>query len=121
MSRIYFFCLFLFAVFFVNPAYCVSYGDLYEVDWCPCDPEEQFNEQGSVVLGKTVMCPCSSMYSGYGRTLKKDVQKVTQTAKKVAEKVSNFKYYIGVDFNKSEIETNKDKIVFDKIQFLNPP
>ena len=42
-----------------------AYGDLYNVEWCPCNPEEPFDADGSVVLGKTVMCPCNGLYSGY--------------------------------------------------------
>ena len=101
MKRICLFCFLFVLPWFIRPCFAVSYGDLYDMNWCPCDPEEPFNEQGSVVLGKTVMCPCDSMYDGYGRTLKKDVQNVKEIAKKVVDKASNYKYYIGVDFNKS--------------------
>lgn len=104
----------------IKPAFAASYGDLYDVEWCPCDPENELSGQGSVILGQTVMCPCDYMYDGYGRTLKKDVQKVKEVARKVIDKASNYKYYIGIEYNKSEAETNEDKISFPKIQFINP-
>lgn len=49
----------------------VAYGDLYNVQWCPCNPEEPFDADGAVVQGKTVMCPCDGMYSGFKRALMK--------------------------------------------------
>ena len=113
MKRICLFLCFIWAVLFIRPCFATSYGDLYDVEWCPCDPEEQFDAQGSVVLGRTVMCPCESMYRGYGRTFKKDVQEAKRTIKRVKEKASNYKYYIGVDFNKSTTETTNDVIRFD--------
>lgn len=99
-------------VLFIKPCFAVSYGGLYDVEWCPCDPTEQFNAQGAVVLGKTVMCPCDTMYNGYGRTFKKDVQSVKEAAKKVVDKTLNYKYYIGVDFNKSNVETGNKKLEY---------
>ena len=54
-----------------DTANAASYGDLYNVEWCPCNPEERYDAQGSVVLGKTVMCPCDSMYDGYKSTMEK--------------------------------------------------
>ena len=91
-------------------AFGVEYGDLYEVEWCPCNPDDQYDKNGSVVLGKTVMCPCDSMYSGYHASLEKDVRKVQAYANKAVEKASHFKYYVGVDYNKSQI-TNTDNSV----------
>lgn len=120
MKRIYSFLAVLGMVLFIRPCFAASYGDLYDIEWCPCDPEEQFNEEGSVVLGKTVMCPCDSMYDGYGRTLKKDAEIVKQATKKIINKTSNYKYYIGVDFNKSSAETNNDQIIFEHQDFNNP-
>lgn len=61
------------------------------------------------------MCPCDSMYKGYGRTFRKDVQEAKQVIKKVKEKASNYKYYVGIDFNKSTTETNHDKLTFDPL------
>lgn len=120
MKRICLFLTILFIGLFIKPCFATSYGDLYDIEWCPCDTTESFNEGGSVVLGKTVMCPCDSMYGGYGRTLKKDSQKVKQAAQKVADKVSNYKYYIGIDFNKSNVETKNDKVEFNNAEFDNP-
>ena len=119
MKRICLFLALLLTVLLVRPSFAVSYGELYDVEWCPCNPENELSGQGSVVLGTTVMCPCSSMYDGYGRTLKKDVENVKQTARKIVEKASNYKYYIGIDFNKSTAETNKDKMSFNQ-GFSNP-
>ncbi len=112
MKRICLFWACLLMVLSIKPCFAVSYGGLYDVEWCPCDPTEQFNEKGSVVLGKTVMCPCDSMYTGYGRTLKKDVQEIKQAAKKVVDKTMNYKYYIGVDFNKTNVETGAEKLEY---------
>ena len=47
----------LVAVFGAVPAFAIQYGDLYNVEWCPCNPDDQYDANGSVVLGKTVMCP----------------------------------------------------------------
>lgn len=105
---------------YMKPAFAVSYGDLYDMEWCPCNPENELSGQGSVVLGQVVMCPCDSMYDGYGRTLKKDVQKVKEVAQKAMDKASNYKYYIGIEYNKSTAETNEDRVTFSKIEFSNP-
>ncbi len=99
---------------YIKPAFAVSYGDLYDMEWCPCNPENELSGQGSVVLGQVVMCPCDSMYDGYGRTLGKDFQKVKEVAHKVVQKASNYKYYVGVEYNKSTTETSKDKLFFNK-------
>lgn len=105
---------------YIKPAFAVSYGDLYDMEWCPCNPENELSGQGSVVLGQVVMCPCDSMYDGYGRTLKKDVQKVKEVAQKAMNKASNYKYYIGIEYNKSTAETNEDRVTFSKTEFINP-
>lgn len=105
---------------YIKPAFAVSYGDLYDMEWCPCNPENELSGQGSVVLGQVVMCPCDSMYDGYGRTLKKDVQKVKEVAQKAMDKASNYKYYIGIEYNKSTAETNEDRVTFSKTEFINP-
>lgn len=55
----------------VQAADAPAYGDLYNVEWCPCNPEEPFDADGSVVMGKTVMCPCNGLYSGYKKVLTK--------------------------------------------------
>ncbi len=36
----------------VQAADAPAYGDLYNVEWCPCNPEEPFDADGSVVMGK---------------------------------------------------------------------
>ena len=94
-----------------------SYGDLYDVEWCPCNPEERYDANGSVVLGKTVMCPCSAMYDGYGKTMEKDLRKVKHNAERAIETARNFKYYVGFDYNKTQTDTTGDNIKFDHIQF----
>lgn len=94
-----------------------AYGDLYNVEWCPCNPEEQYDARGSVVLGKTVMCPCNAMYDGYKSTLEKDMRKLEYNTKKNLQKAQNFKYYVGVDYNKSQVDTAKNNIVFDNLIF----
>ena len=98
-------------------AFAQAYGDLYNVEWCPCNPEEQYDAKGSVVLGKTVMCPCNAMYDGYKSTFEKDMRKLEYNTKKTLRKAQNFKYYVGVDYNKSQVDTAKNNIVFDNIIF----
>ena len=100
-------------------ASAVQYGDLYSVEWCPCNPEEQYNDQGSVVLGKTVMCPCDSMYDGYNSTMEKDLRKLQHKTKKTLEKARNFKYYVGVDYNKSQVDTAEGNLIFNDIRFTD--
>ena len=120
MKRICLFVIVFVLALFVKPCFAVSYGDLYDIEWCPCDPSEPFNDNGSVVLGKTVMCPCQTMYDGYGRTFYKDVEKAKHVAQKVMKKASNYKYYVGVEFNKSTAETTEDRINFERLEFINP-
>ena len=83
---------------FQTDSFAVQYGDLYGVEWCPCNPDDQYDQNGSVVLGKTVMCPCDSMYEGYDRTMEKDLRKVQHKVKQKVEQAKNFKYYVGFDF-----------------------
>lgn len=101
----------------IKTATAVEYGDLYEVDWCPCNPEERYDDKGSVVLGKTVMCPCDSMYDGYGASLEKDVRKLQLKTKQAWNKAGNFKYYVGFDYNKSHVNQTDDTINFDHLIF----
>lgn len=98
-------------------ALAVAYGDLYNIQWCPCDTDETYDTNGSVVLGKTVMCPCDSLYSGYKRTFEKDMRKVQDTAQKAFDRASHFKYYVGVDFNKSHLENTNQPVRFDHLPF----
>lgn len=97
----------------------VEYGDLYGVDWCPCNPDERYDDKGSVVLGKTVMCPCDSMYDGYGASMEKDVRKIQQKTKHAVERASNYKYYVGVDYNKSQLNFSGNSINFDDLTIIN--
>ncbi len=98
-------------------ARAVAYGDLYNIQWCPCNTEETYDANGSVVLGKTVMCPCDSMYSGYKRTFEKDMRKVQDATQKALDRASHFKYYVGVDFNKSHLTNTKQNVRFDHLPF----
>ena len=105
--------LFLVLLLSVGEARAAEYGDLYNVKWCPCNPDEQFNSQGSVVMGRTVMCPCESMYDGYSRTFEKDVRAVQDKAERALDKAKAYKYYVGIEYNKSQVETNHKKINFN--------
>ena len=96
----------------VRDADAVNYGDLYEVEWCPCNPDDQYDERGSVVLGRTVMCPCDSMYDGYHSSMEKDLRKAQAKVERTVEKAKNFKYYIGVDYNKSHVSTSNNSLNF---------
>lgn len=104
---------------FTHNTHAISYGDLYDVEWCPCNPEERYDAKGSVVLGKTVMCPCDSMYDGYKSTMEKDLRKLQHKTKKTLQKAKNFKYYVGFDYNKSQINTGKGNINFKNEAFDN--
>ncbi|MBE6453909.1 MAG: porin family protein [Alphaproteobacteria bacterium] len=100
-----------------DTANATSYGDLYNVEWCPCNPEERYDAQGSVVLGKTVMCPCDSMYDGYKSTMEKDLRKIQHKTKQTLQKARNFKYYVGFDYNKSQASASGSDVNFDDIRF----
>lgn len=103
----------------VRAAGAVSYGDLYNVEWCPCNPEERYDANGSVVLGKTVMCPCDSMYDGYKSSMEKDLRKLQHKTKQTLQKARNFKYYVGFDYNKSQASPSGDTISFDDLRFAD--
>ena len=117
MKRLLFVVCFLLAWSSIQDAVAVNYGDLYEVEWCPCNPDDQYDAKGSVVLGKTVMCPCDSMYDGYHASFEKDVRKVQAKTEKAYEKAKNFKYYIGVDYNKWQVSTSKNSLNFKHHSF----
>lgn len=109
-----------------NAAHASEYGDLYNVKWCPCNPDEQYNSQGSVVLGRTIMCPCDSMYDGYGRSFEKDMRSAQEKVERAVDKARAYKYYVGVEYNKSQVETNKKTInfndpVFSPVNGINVP
>ena len=96
----------------IHDAVATNYGELYEVEWCPCNPDDQYDARGSVVLGRTVMCPCDSMYDGYHSSLEKDLRKVQAKTEKAFEKAQNFKYYVGVDYNKWQVSTTNKHLNF---------
>ena len=101
------------AVFGSAPAFAMQYGELYDIEWCPCNPDDQYDANGSVVLGKTVMCPCDSMYDGYNSTMEKDVRKLQHKTKQTLERAKNFKYYVGFDYNKSQLTSASGSVNFN--------
>lgn len=117
MKRLLIACLLGILLLPVPNGYAVQYGDLSSIRWCPCNPDEQFDSKGSVVMGRTVMCPCDSMYDGYGRTFEKDVRKVQEKVEHVYENALAYKYYIGFEYNKSQVETNNKKKNFNDVIF----
>ncbi len=117
MKKLYLALVFVLVAIHASNTFAVSYGDLYAVEWCPCNPEERYDANGSVVLGKTVMCPCDSMYDGYHSSMEKDLRKVQHKAKQTLQKARNFKYYVGVEYNKSQVDTSKDNINFSNVAF----
>lgn len=117
MKRIAFILTVIGAFLFAAPAFAVQYGDLYGVEWCPCNPDDQYDQNGSVVLGKTVMCPCDSMYDGYDRSLEKDLRKVQHKTRQAVETAKNFKYYVGFDYNKSQMTTASGTVKLDHLIF----
>ena len=97
-----------------------AYGDLYNVEWCPCNPEEPFDADGSVVLGKTVMCPCNGLYSGYKKGFDEDIRDIKNAVKNQVRKLNYFKYYVGMDYNIGS-PSSKGEITFDELRFANGP
>lgn len=95
------------------------YGDLYDVQWCPCNPEEQFNEAGAVVMGRTVMCPCDGMYSGYKKGFEEDVRDFKNAAKQKLRALNYFKYYVGMDYNLASTSTSGKAVRFSDLKFAN--
>lgn len=98
-----------------------AYGDLYNVQWCPCNPEEPFDENGSVVMGKTVMCPCEGMYSGYKKGFEEDMRDISRGISNQVRKLNYFKYYLGMDYNIASPKAGGGNLSFDDIHFANPP
>lgn len=98
-----------------------QYGDLYNVQWCPCNPEEPYNADGSVVLGKTVMCPCDGLYSGYKKGFEEDMRDLKKATQKQLRKLNYFKYYIGMDYNLAQQKAASTQYSFDDIRFANGP
>lgn len=101
----------------INCANALEYGDLHDIKWCPCNPDEQYDNNGSVVQGRTVMCPCNSMYEGYNRSFEKDVRKVKEKIDHTYEKIASYKYYVGFEYNKSQVEANNKKMQFNDAIF----
>ncbi|CCZ29704.1 unknown [Proteobacteria bacterium CAG:495] len=105
----------------VQAADAPAYGDLYNVEWCPCNPEEPFDADGSVVMGKTVMCPCNGLYSGYKKGFDEDIRDIKRAAKTQLNKLNYFKYYIGMDYNIASPSAASDHLSIDDIRFANGP
>lgn len=110
-------CLCVLSLLIANNSYAVDYGDLSNMRWCPCNPDERFDSKGSVVLGRTVMCPCDSMYDGYGRTFEKDVRKAQEKVEHAIDTARSYKYYIGFEYNKSQVETTNKRVNFNDVIF----
>ncbi len=98
----------------------VRYGDLYDVEWCPCDPEEQLVNGSSVVMGKTVLCPCDSLYSGYDKGFKQEFKEAKENIARKLTAVNYFKYYIGFDWVKSKPGAVSEPWEIDDIRFQKP-
>lgn len=98
-----------------------TYGDLYNVEWCPCNPEEPFDASGSVVMGKTVMCPCNGLYSGYKKGFDQDMREIKTAANNQIRKLNYFKYYLGMDYNLGKTSTGSKDVVFDDLIFATGP
>lgn len=98
-----------------------AYGSLYNIEWCPCNPEEPFDENGSVVMGKTIMCPCDSLFSGYKKGLKEDIRDFKRAANNQLRRLNYFKYYVGFDYNIAKQSSASSDLVFDDIHFAHSP
>lgn len=98
-------------------SFAVEYGDLYNIEWCPCNSEERYGPNGSPVMGKTVMCPCDSQYDG-GRTFEKDIRKLRQKKDQTIARAQNYTYYVGFDYNKSHLTYAHDDLNFAQDGFL---
>ncbi len=99
----------------------VAYGDLYNIEWCPCNPEEPFDEKGSVVMGKTIMCPCNGLFSGYKKGFDEDVRDIKRAAGNQLRKLNYFKYYVGFDYNMSKMSSSSSDLTFDDVRFASGP
>lgn len=92
-----------------------AYGDLYNVEWCPCNPEEPFDANGSVVLGRTVMCPCNGLYSGYKKGFEQDMRELKNAVNAQLRKLNYFKYYLGLDYNIGSMSAGSKDVAFDDL------
>ena len=97
----------------------IAYGDLYNIEWCPCNPEEPFDANGSVVMGKTVMCPCDSQYSGYKKGFDQDMREIRQAAANQLRRLNYFKYYLGFDYNIGKTSAGSRDLTFDDTIFAH--
>ncbi len=97
----------------------IAYGDLYNIEWCPCNPEEPFDANGSVVMGKTVMCPCDSQFSGYKKGFDQDMREIRQSAANQLRRLNYFKYYLGFDYNIGKTSAGSDNLTFDDTIFAS--
>lgn len=97
----------------------IAYGDLYNIEWCPCNPEEPFDANGSVVMGKTVMCPCDSQFSGYKKGFDQDMREIRQSAANQLRRLNYFKYYLGFDYNIGKTSAGSDNLMFDDTIFAS--
>lgn len=91
----------------------VAYGDLYNIEWCPCNSEEPFDADGSVVMGKTIMCPCDSQYTGYKKGFDQDMREIKQSAANQLRRLNYFKYYLGFDYNMGKTSAGSKTLTFD--------
>ena len=98
----------------------IKYGDLYDVEWCPCNEEEQLVDGSSVVVGQTVLCPCDSLYAGYSKGLRRHWSDAKETISQKLRAVNYFKYYIGFDWINSKPGVGSDNYSFDDIHFKEP-
>lgn len=99
----------------------VAYGDLYNIEWCPCNPEEPFDADGSVVMGRTVMCPCNSLFSGYKKGFEQDMRELKSAASNQLRKLNYFKYYLGLDYNVGSMSAGSKDVAFDDMIFASGP
>lgn len=97
----------------------MGYGDLYNIEWCPCNPEEPFDANGSVVMGKTIMCPCDSQFSGYKKGFDQDVREIRENVSNQLRKLNYFKYYLGLDYNVGKTSAGSKKMTFDDTIFAS--
>ena len=111
----------LFSAFSVKAAEPAAYGDLYNVEWCPCNPEEPFDADGSVVMGKTVMCPCSGLFSGYKKGFEQDMREFKSSVNNQQRKFNYFKYYLGLDYNIGSVSAGSKDMRFDHLIFAQSP
>ena len=100
----------------------VTYGDLYNIEWCPCNDSDN---DAAVTMGRVVMCPCDGSYTVIKKRIKKpavdDTKKAEETNKKPEynysynnnqPKVNYSKFYIGLDYIVGKTSSGEDKTEF---------